>query len=70
MNDYIAQLATAIPTYDSHAPKHCKTTVLKMAIQRLKSIRVSPRLFNPKENANYSFINNSELRKLVQQVIS
>lgn len=57
-----------IPSCNFTAHKLDKITVLKMAVQYLKSIRSSPIQSNIEENLKYSFISDVELKKLILQV--
>lgn len=68
MNTYISQLSTMIPTCNFTTHKLDKITVLRMAVQYLKSIRSSPMQFSSEENLKYSFISDMELKRLILQV--
>ncbi|XP_065200906.1 protein cycle isoform X3 [Planococcus citri] len=68
MNTYISQLSTMIPSCNFNTHKLDKITVLRMAVQYLKSIRTSPMQCNAEENLKYSFISDVELKKLILQV--
>ena len=67
MNHYITELSSLIPMSNADAYKLDKISVIKMAVQYLKSIRVSLTQFS-EENLKYSFTRDLELKNLMEQV--
>lgn len=68
MNSCIKELASIIPVCSGMSRKLDKLTVLRMAVQHLKTIRGSMNAFTPGSQAKPSFLSNKKLYDLILKV--